>query len=289
MTRGLASWKANGGRGARHCLRLPYSIWRSYGVGMRLEYVDDLTPANWIAERLHPFAQDAGAIIPPGFEAYARLFHPAMRRVGRKQVPVTWREIADSNLRVHHPQMQFGAIAGGSALKDGSQPGLWDRAPSTGTLPLDLARVLVGVLRGQTTTPERCWFAAWEGWGDPVFATLHGSADGPAVALPAVIARPMRPTFQLPGRGYYLAKGILEAALDTAYGVTSHYQSPSIWWPDDRAWCVATEVDFDWTYVGGSSECIAAVLAHPSLEALPARLSDGVTYASDPLNPMPLP
>ena len=255
---------------------------------MPLVYVDDLSPAQWIVERLHPFAQDAGAIIPPGFDAYARIFHPAMRRVGETEIPVTWREIADLNLRVHHSQMQFGAIAGGSALKQGSQPGLWDRAPMIGSLPLDVARVLVDLLRLQTKTPERCWFAAWEGWGDPVFASLHGPKVGPAPQLPEIIPRPSAHTLQLPGRGYYVAKGPVTAALDTVYGVAYHYQSPSIWWPDDRAWCVATEVDFDWTYVGGSNSCVAAVLAHPSLEALPALLSDGVTYASDPINPMPL-
>jgi hypothetical protein len=257
---------------------------------VRVEYVDDVTPARWIAKRLHPFAQDAGAIVPPGFDAYARIFHPASRRVGQMEVRVTWREIADANLRVHHPAMQFGALVarvGTSAIGRESQPGLFDRWPKTGSLPLDLARVLVGVLASHTNTPEHCWFAAWEGWGDPVFMTLAGSNDDSAPPLPTVIARPKRPTFKLPGRGYYLARGPLTSALDTVYGVASHYQSASIWWPDDRAWCVATEVDFDWTYVGGSTACIADVLAHDQLEALPARLSDGVSYASDPINPMP--
>ena len=268
-----------------------------YGVAVLLEYVDDLAPAKWIAERLHPFAQDAGSIIPPGFDAYARIFHPAMRRVGQTEVRVTWREIADSNLRVHHPEMQFGAIAGGLALKHGSQPGLWDRAPVTGTLPLDVARALVGVLRDRTETPELCWFAAWEGLGDfrdgsAVLLTLGGSPDdGPTTPPPGTYrAKPTEhPRFTLPHRGYYLARGPLAAALETVYGVTWAYHSASIWWPNDRAWCVATEVDFDWTYVGASNECIAAVLDDPDLEALPARLSDGVTYASDPINAMPLP
>ncbi len=254
---------------------------------MPLDYVDDLTPARWIAERLHPFAQDAGAIIPPGFDAYARIFHPATRRVGQVEIPVTWREIADANLRVHHAEMQFGALVGTPGLKQQSQPGLWDRAPSTGTLPLDLARVLVDLLAEHTTTPERSWFAAWEGWGDPVFITSDGSNDAYAPPPGTVIERPKRPKFSVPGRRYYIARGPLSAALETVYGVTWHYQSASIWWPDDRAWCVATEVDFDWTYVGGSTECIAAVLGDPDLEALPARISDGVTYASDPINPTP--
>ena len=139
-----------------------------YGVAVPLEYVDDLTPAKWIAERLHPFAQDAGAIIPPGFDAYARVFHPAMRRVGQTEVPVTWREIADSNLRVHHPEMQFGALVatvGTPTVERRPQPGLFDSWPRTGTLRLDDARALVYVLADHTTTPERCWFAAWEGFG----------------------------------------------------------------------------------------------------------------------------
>lgn len=262
-----------------------------YGFAVPLEYVEDLTPARWIAERLHPFAQDAGAIIPPGFEAYARIFHPATRQFGQVRMPVTWREIADANLRVHHPEMQFGALVAlvGTPSVAQQQPGLFDGWPQTGSLPLDLATVLVGLLAGHTSTPDLCWFAAWEGWGDPIFLTVGGSGDA-SVAPPevVVIARPKRhPTFKLPGRGYYVARAPLTAALDTVYGVASHYQSASIWWPDDRAWCVATEVDLDWTYVGGSTQCIAAILGSPDLEALPARLSDGVSYASDPINPTP--
>lgn len=238
-----------------------------YGVAVPLEYVDDLTPAAWIAERLHPFAQDAGAIIPPGFDGYARIVHPATRHFGQVEIPVTWREIADANLRIYHSEMQFGAlvtlVGTSSFAARQPQPGLFDSWPKTGSLPLDLARALVGVLGGHTSTPERCWFAAWEGWT---------FLDRPKV----------RPTFTLPHRGYYLAKGPLTAALDT-----SAYQSASIWWPDDRAWCVATEVDFDWTYVGGSAACIAAVIKDPGLEALPARLSDGVSWVSDRINPTP--
>jgi hypothetical protein len=255
-----------------------------------LEYVNDLTPAQWIAERLHPFAQDAGAIVPPRFEAYARVFHPAMRQVGTSEVPVKWREIADANLRAYHPEMQFGALVAlvGTPGVAQQQPGLFDAWPRTGTLRLEDATALVDVLARHTTTPERCWFAAWEGWGDPVALTRVGSSE-PAKPPPgSIIERPrQQPTFNVPGRGYYLAKGSLTAALETVYGMKSFYQSASLWWPDDRAWCVATEIDFDWTYVGGSKECIAAVLSSSALEALPARLSDGVSYASDPINPTP--
>jgi hypothetical protein len=32
-------------------------------------------------------------------------------------------------------------------------------------------------------------------------------------------------------------------------------------WPDDRAWCVAAEIDLAWTYVGASVTLINDVLA----------------------------
>ena len=39
--------------------------------------------------------------------------------------------------------------------------------------------------------------------------------------------------------------------------------SPNIWWPEDHAWCVATDIDLFDTYVGGSRECIKAILSDP--------------------------
>jgi hypothetical protein len=50
---------------------------------------------------------------------------------------------------------------------------------------------------------------------------------------------------------------------------------PSIWWPDDRAWCVATEIDFRWTYVAGSRELVDALVADERFEALHATITDG--------------
>jgi len=52
--------------------------------------------------------------------------------------------------------------------------------------------------------------------------------------------------------------------------------SPNIWWPEDRAWCVATDIDLYDTYVGGSQECIEAVLGNLELEALPTTLDAGL-------------
>ena len=147
------------------------------------------------------------------------------------------------------------------------QPGIWDREPDEGSLPRELAPALVSVLSRHTSTPERCWFAVWEGWG----CLALGEAAAPA--------------FEIPNRRLLLFTGPI-----TAVGTSlceSYFQSPSIWWPDDRAWCVETEVDAMSTYVGGTSECIAELVARNDLEAMTVEPSDGVMWASDQLNPPP--
>src|SRR5439155_18457096 len=55
-------------------------------------------PASWIAARLHSFAQDVGSVIPEGFAAYARVFHPPYRITpDGNQIPVRWKDIAAAN------------------------------------------------------------------------------------------------------------------------------------------------------------------------------------------------
>src|SRR3954466_10197155 len=188
-----------------------------------------MSAAAWFADRLHPFAQDVGSIMPGGYASYARVFHPAYRAFDE---PVRWREIADANGRRAHSEMQFGNIAG--AWREPSPaPDLWSSPPRSGTLPLSLATALSQVLRPHTTTPDRCWLAIWEGWGGYV---PPGSPE----------------RLEIPGRGYFIVPGSLEDALrpfDPRIPV--YYQSPSMWWPEDHAWFVSTEVDHAWTYVGG--------------------------------------
>jgi hypothetical protein len=62
--------------------------------------------------------------------------------------------------------------------------------------------------------------------------------------------------------------GPIAAAPHVIEGRYALIPRPSLWWPDDRSWCVATEVDFCWTYVGGSASCIRDVEGDETLEVL---------------------
>jgi hypothetical protein len=78
-----------------------------------------------------------------------------------------WREAAHANGKVAHPAMEWAAISGRYEYSwDGMQPRLWERVPEYGSLPLRLTRRLCEILAAFSTTAERCWRAAWEGYGD---------------------------------------------------------------------------------------------------------------------------
>lgn len=60
---------------------------------------------------------------------------------------------------------------------------------------------------------------------------------------------------------------------------------PNLIWPDDRSWCVATDIDQDTTYVGGSSRLVDDLVRCDSLEVHEVRADDGITEDSDRINP----
>jgi len=227
-----------------------------------VEWVSDVAPAAWIGPRLHRFCQDVGSVVPEGFEAYGRLLHPVETVEGGVVARERWSDVAARNGRIVHPEMQFHLV---SRPVGEPAPARYERGqgPSWGSLSLPERRVLVELLAGDTATPDRCWFCVWEGYGE-----LDDKGVTERVRLPA--------------RDYLLCTGPLDLALARLAWLSD--QSPNLWWPDDRAWVVATEIDYAWTYTGGSHRLVDALLADARLEALPARLSDKPFYDSDLVN-----
>ena len=86
-------------------------------------------------------------------------------------------------------------------------------------------------------------------------------------------------------RSYFVFRGSIDAASGLEFNGSS--QAPNLWWPDDRAWCVATEIDGYSTYVGGSARCVEVVLVDQRLEALPSSTDLRFDLWSDRVNPRP--
>ncbi|WP_432486128.1 hypothetical protein [Kineococcus esterisolvens] len=243
---------------------------RREGLGELWQLPDDVSAADWIVAAVRNFDHTVGSLVPPVFEAYARVFHPAAWRddFGR-DVAVTWAQVAAANGRQAHAGMEWVAITGSWSYHHGdTQPEVWDTEPAEGSLPAAQGEALAEVLARFTTTTEECFYAVWEGYGCLALA-------------------PVAQTVLMPQREMLLLTGPLSQAGWVSMETDPWEQSPSLWWPADRAWCVATDVDLMSTYVGGSRACIEAVLAAPGLEAWEVSQRQGVTYDSDEVNPVP--
>ncbi|MDI9979426.1 hypothetical protein [Rhodococcus sp. IEGM 1307] len=232
----------------------------------------DVSAGTWVDESLKRFAIDhraglVGQVVPPEFDAYARIFHPAHRRTGPsagQREPITWHAVAAANERTAHPLMEWEFLLPTPAARKG-QPGLWDEAPIPGELTGPTAEALIGVLANFTTTPDQCWYAIWEG------STLLDDVRENAGLLQA-------------GN---MAMFLLTDSITAAGTQFRNLLSPNLWWPDDRAWCVATDIDLMASYVGASTECVHAITNCSDLEALEVSATMSVQWDSDTINPRP--
>ena len=181
---------------------------------------EDASPANWVVTSVTTFAESVNSLVPAGFEAYVRIFHPAWRD-GR---PLRWSEIAAEHGRVAHAGMQLAALTGHIRFENAFDTEFFDRHPELGNLPTDLTETVSRILASHTSTPEDCRFAVWEGLG-----ALRGDVR-------------TAPTFELPQRKYHLLVGPATGASEPVE-VAPWWRTANLWWPHDRAWFVATEID----------------------------------------------
>lgn len=208
---------------------------------------DEAHEADWAISRLdaeHP--HKVRAHVPPVFEAYVRVLHPVetIDRAGRRLT--RWRDLAGAEgLAALGRRVQFHQVAAQAGV---SAPGV----TLHGELADEDLGTLGGVLAEHTGTAGRCWFGVWTGYGPP------GDAQSPGITMSAPLARE-----------YYLYSGALS-------DVEMLRPRPGIWWPDDRAWFVATDVDLDSTYIGGSAALASSLLNCPPLEVLPAEPDDSI-------------
>ncbi len=172
-----------------------------------------------------------------------------------------------------------------------------------GALPPALADVLVPMLAAATATPDSCHFGQWLGWGDfradgGGVSFMGTTQDGRLrhrlrfwraqrdVARRRRARRPIQALLEScpvypwwGGRDMALLDGPLVAVRSVATvslvaEEAFERRSPQWWWPDDRSWFVATEIDDLWTYVAGPEALIEAVLAEDRWEATRVQSDD---------------
>ena len=155
-----------------------------------------------------------------------------------------------------------------------------------------LYKLVASAGAAHTATPQ-AWFGVWEGYGWATSTTMYATSGRLGwTGRRKVNAERKRlrdedrrrheavrtglagvPRFELPGRVYCLVGGPLAAVADLREpGSPDRWQRPDLMWPDDRAWFVASDVDFWSLYVGGSVSFIDDLAA-----SLPAGTTERVT------------
>jgi hypothetical protein len=171
----------------------------------------------------------------------------------------------------------------------------WDGdQPLVGELEPPALAALCRILAGHTDPVLDCFFALWEGWGwipgGESMAVLRALGKEPqAAAVPPAFREEVMAGRRLhhPGRDYLLFSGPLEAAMDMGHWPSQDWfvpQSPSLIWPTDNSWFVATEVDFDSTLIAGDHHLIDAVLGAEDFEATPVEPGDYLDSRGDTVN-----
>lgn len=222
----------------------------------QLNWLRDVSPADWLSRSLPAGRWGyVDSLLPRCFESYARILHPAWRS-GPEEEAARWEEVASQTGRVMHPNVQFDAI-----VRPARAGRRWRGRRPVPSLSPDQVSVLVELLANRIGH-ARCYFCIWDGYGWP---------------LP-----PEQPLVKTPGRDYMLYDGDVSTAAELLQWPWE--QSPNIWWPESREWCIATDIDLDSTYIGGPADLIAEVLEDDRLETFPAHPDDSVTVDSDTIN-----
>lgn len=268
-----------------------------------IEILRDPSAGHWIENRLQPWGKEGvtlSSFLPDTFPAYARIYHPfhlgedaVLDR--REEQPVRWSTVAGWTGATVHPLMQIDKVAHVPFPYNIDLD--WGECPEMGSLPFPESVSLTEMLRECATTPDACFLGYWKGYGCLNRGTIYLYVPGGGL-FPRIeamihnmwesrrpIPDPLGNVQTLKGqhRDYILFRGDLQ----TVPSLSQHprwFQSPSLWWPEDRAWCVATEIDGYDTFIGGSHACIERILDCPDLEALPLSVDDRIDGGADMIN-----
>lgn len=226
----------------------------------------DTNEGAWIVAGRRPFAAHVvGSLVPVAFEQYARILHPARSSL---DAPVRWAAVAGWSGRTIHALAQWDTLR--RPLGETSTGRPFNEPPDSGGLRGPELAALCRVLAAHTTTAADCYIAVWCGYGWLDWANFASRLE-----------------LRLDQRTFVVRRGAIEMAREVGWRHpegTFASEPPSLIWPADRAWFVASDVDLDSTYIGGSSVLIDAVLANERLESWGIGPADPITADSDVVN-----
>ncbi|MGW9551218.1 hypothetical protein ACWG8W_09230 [Citricoccus zhacaiensis] len=226
----------------------------------------------------------------------------------------TWRQVAADRGTVFHAGAQWADLA--RAGENDSVPSTREAhleygPPEQGQLSSRAMATLAEVLLEHTETPQDLVLGLWpgRGWmdggstrfGPGVLEATGGKAS--SVQMPPAfgprttrairrgsglleVGGGFREYLLLADDGTRLRHPLWERAAHPLLpeAEATEEQSPNLAWPRDRAWTLASEIDFDSTLVAGSTGLIRAICTHPGLEAAVVQPETDLTAFADTVN-----
>ena len=188
--------------------------------------------------------------VPSEFPVFLVVPHPGQREADDGSVvEVSWSEVTQQDLRAARQIVKF---------EDLIEPGSWQdlevAGPVEGTLPDlpgALCERLVDALRTFRDENDRYIFAFFSAW---------------STMIPEFEAYT---TVQIAGGEYFIAGGPLGEVCEQ--GLT-----PSMWWPENRAWIVVSPIDAQFSLIGCTQAMARSLLDRHRIEGWPVSLDDPI-------------
>lgn len=227
-----------------------------------------------------------------------------------------WASIAERTGRVMHPLVQWLRLTDDESLMQFSDG--WTIEPSRqGWFDPRLFAAMTDHLTAATMTPDNIVAAIWNGWGFESNSTfsvvltpdtgagsdkasesdrgwVEPEHQGASASVSSDFLHAVRSgrLLAFPGRDLVLMHGSLTELADPAWGNRAGIgwtfnrsdPTPQMFWPEDHAWVVASEIDWDSTIVAGSQRLVDDVLADPTFEAFELGQDDMLTHDADHIN-----
>lgn len=205
----------------------------------------DTSQVDWLLRHSAAEPLVVQSYVSSGYTSYARVLTPA---TGFDGAPVRWSRISHEVGVELTAETRWSDLA--ADLRDEGELINLD-APDWSPDPR-MARALTSILGLYTVTPQNCYFLIWKGYSS--VSDYFTGLNAPRISMSKY-------------RSLFLLEGSIQDAC--APFMEDDRRLPNWWWPAGQEWCVGNDIYARSLFVGGSQECIDAVLSHPDLEALP--------------------
>lgn len=260
----------------------------------------DFVAGSWFLDALEGSPNSVGHIVPAGYEAYVHLPHPY------------WAEVSPGTEGSFYSPPDSESESGywGRPIRRSEIVQLEDARGNWPPLgpPIDsamgappLIHPLIDVLRRHTPEDMTCVCGFWTVQLPTFVGTVMYRSEPAAGSIPHNMARYVKSmvrALRARNRARRARRDMIAAA--TAHGspgqvllyrgsldgiefwlsdfgpIEAHYHPPSVFWPEDRRWCVAMPQNKALSIVAGPRRLVEDILALTDVDAFEVKLSDDV-------------